>query len=203
MNKFYLILYTFIFVLLVSLYILYNNYQNIKNDYYISVNNEKALNEENCNLNNRILEYKFTVEHLNNSKDSLYIVLNNARKELKIKDTDIKRLEYLASTAKRTDTLYIKDTIFKDPTFSLDTIKKEQWYSLQLKLSYPNRIEVTPEFKSDKYIITHLKKETINPPKKCKLARWFQRKHKVVEVEIIENNPYIETSKSKFIEIIK
>lgn len=68
---------------------------------------------------------------------------------------------------------------------------------------YPNKIFVAPEFISDKSIITYLSKETIKPPKKCKFLRAFQRKHKVIVVEIKENNPYIKTKEQKHIEIIK
>jgi hypothetical protein len=60
-------------------------------------------------------------------------------------------------------------------------------------MSYPNNVIITPEFVSDKTIITYLKKETIKPPKKCKFARAFQRKHKIIVVNIKEHNPYIIT----------
>ena len=30
----------------------------------------------------------------------------------------------------------------------------------------------------------------------------FQKKHKIIEVEVIENNPYIDSNKQRFIEII-
>jgi hypothetical protein len=40
-------------------------------------------------------------------------------------------------------------------------------------MQYPNTIICTPEFVSDKTIITHLKKETVKPPKKCKFLRAF------------------------------
>ena len=47
------------------------------------------------------------------------------------------------------------------------------------------------------------KKETINPPKKFFLFRWFQRKHTILEVNMVEKNPYIENKNNRFIEIIK
>lgn len=202
MNKLHLILIVIISFLFISLHYLYVNYTELKDKYYISVNNIKAMDEENTLLQDRIIEYQLTTTQLVYSKDSITSILNKARNELRIKDENLKRLEYLHSTAKKTDTIIIRDTIFKDPEFFLDTSKKDQWYSLHLKLSYPNKIEVTPEFRSEKYIITHLKKETINPPKKCKIGRLFQRKHKVIEVEVIENNPYIKNNKQKFINIL-
>ena len=62
---------------------------------------------------------------------------------------------------------------------------------------------VSPSFVSEKYITVSSKKETVNPPKKFFLFRWFQRKHKVLIVNIHEENPYIETNNSKFVEILK
>ena len=52
-------------------------------------------------------------------------------------------------------------------------------------------------------VLVNYKKETIDPPKKCAIARWFQKKHKIVEVNIVEKSPYIENKQQKFIEIIK
>jgi len=72
-----------------------------------------------------------------------------------------------------------------------------------LGLQYPNLITTTPTFKSETYIVTSSKKETINPPKKCAIARWFQKKHRVVEVTVHEKNPYIENKESRFIEIVE
>lgn len=70
-------------------------------------------------------------------------------------------------------------------------------------MEFPNTIIVHPEFTSEKYIVTHSRKETINPPKKFFLFRWFQKKHRVVEVVVIENSPYVSDKQQKFIEIIK
>ena len=47
------------------------------------------------------------------------------------------------------------------------------------------------------------KKETINPPKKCWLLRLFQKKHTILEVNVIEKNPYSENKQQRFIEIIE
>ena len=52
-------------------------------------------------------------------------------------------------------------------------------------------------------MIVDYKKETINPPKKCAIGRWFQKKHKVVEVNVVEKNPYIENKQQRFTEFVK
>ena len=63
-------------------------------------------------------------------------------------------------------------------------------------------IAVKPEFKSEKHIIVSTKKETVNPPKKFFLLRWFQKKHLVVHVDVVEKNPYVGGETSKYIEIV-
>lgn len=190
-----------VLVLSSSLYILNYKYNKLENQYSESIINQKAFINENTILKNTNQQFKFTVEQLEYYNDSLLIEMNNIRKELGIKNEDIKNLQYLLSTAKKTDTIIFKDTIFVE-NIKLDTIIKDTWYQLQLGLEYPNIIQTTPQFKSEKYIVTSYKKETINPPKKCKFLRMFQKKHKIVEVEVIENNPYINNNKQRFIEII-
>lgn len=185
--------------------ILYIQNQRLKEELSYTTINMNAYDVENSHLKDKILLYQFTVDQLNYLKDSILVEMNNVRKELKIKDDNIRRLEYIASTASRTDTIYIRetDTIFREPDFHIDTLKEDEWYSLHLEMSYPNKVTVTPSFKSEKYIITHSRRETIKPPKKCAIGRWFQKKHNVLEVEIVEKNPYIINDKQKFVEIIK
>ena len=52
-------------------------------------------------------------------------------------------------------------------------------------------------------IYTFYKKETINKPKKTKIGRFFQKKKKVLEVEVVEHNPNITVKQSKFIKVLK
>ena len=63
-------------------------------------------------------------------------------------------------------------------------------------------IEVAKSLEIEHHIVDY-RKETIDPPKKCFIARWFQKKQEVIEVNVVEKNPYIENKKSKFIEVIK
>lgn len=70
-------------------------------------------------------------------------------------------------------------------------------------MSYPDTLIFSPNFKSSQYIIAHLKKETIDPPKKWWWQRLFQKKHKVLNVKVVERNPYIDVKTNKYVEIIK
>ena len=164
--------------------------------------NEKALLLKNDSNKNEIRSLQLTVAQLDYFNDSVLTKLNQAKKELKIKDKDLKELQYLKTLALKTDTIHVTDTIFVED-FCMDTTIQDRWHKTSLELCYPNKIIVTPEFTSEKTIVTHLKKETVNPPKKCWLARLFQKKHKVVVVDIKESNPYITTQEYQHVEIIK
>lgn len=193
--------------LLVSLaigsYVLYNKNRSLKEELSISISNEKAFIAENSSLKEENRVFKFTVEQLNYYNDSILQKMNDVRKELKIKDKDLKQMQYLLSEATKKDTIVFRDTLFREPTLDIDTLVGDKWYQMRLGLKYPSTITTDPKFVSEKYIMVDYKKETINPPKKCWLLRLFQKKHKVVEVNVVEKNPYIENKQQRFIEIVE
>ena len=190
-------------VLGVTTYIQHKKVKSLNIELSISKSNEKAFIEENNELKDRNLAFKFTIDQINYLNDSLITKMNEVRKELKIKDKDLKQMQYLLSTAQKTDTIVFRDTLFRDRNLQIDTLLGDSWYNIKLGLSYPNLITTTPTFKSEKYIVTSTRKETLKPPKKCAIARWFQKKHKVVEVIIHEKNPYITNKETRFIEIVE
>ena len=190
-------------LLAVSTYTLYNRNQDLKEEISVSMTNQKAFITENTSLKEENRAFKFTVEQLNYYNDSILQKMNDVRKELSIKDKDLKQMQYLLSVSTKKDTVLFTDTIFKDKGLALDTIIGDKWYNIRLGLKYPNLIYTKPTFTSEKYIIVNKKKETINPPKKFFLFRWFQRKHWVMEVHIKEKNPYIKEINNKFVEIIE
>lgn len=190
-------------LLAISTYTLYTNNQKLKEEISISMSNQKAFIAENSSLKEENRVFKFTIEQLNHYNDSILQKMNEVRKELKIKDKDLKQMQYLLSEAQKKDTVIFRDTLFREPTLKIDTLLGDRWYQMKLELRYPSTIITEPKFVSEKYVIVDYKKETINPPKKCAIARWFQKKHKVVEVEVVEKNPYIENKQQRFIEIVK
>lgn len=183
--------------------VLYNKNQNLKEELSISISNEKAFIAENSSLKNENRVFKFTIEQLNYYNDSILQKMNDVRKELKIKDDNLKQMQYLLSEATKKDTIVFRDTLFREPTLDIDTLVGDKWYQMKLGLKYPSTITTDPKFVSEKYIMMDYKKETINPPKKCWLLRLFQKKHKVVEVNVVEKNPYIENKQQRFIEIVE
>lgn len=164
--------------------------------------NQKALLKVNEDNMGEIRSLQLKVEQLDYFNDSILQKLNKAKNELKVKDADLKELQYLKTLATKSDTVFISDTIFVENT-NVDTVIQDEWHKTEISLCYPNEIIVTPEFISEKTIVTYIKKETVDPPKKCWLARLFQKKHKVLVVNIKENNPYITTQEYQHVEIIK
>ena len=190
-------------LLAIGTYTLYTNNQKLKEEISVSMSNQKAFIAENSSLKEENRVFKFTVEQLNYYNDSILQKMNDVRKELKIKDKNIKQLQYLLSVSTKKDTVLFTDTIFRDKSLALDTVIGDKWYNIRLGLKYPNLIYTEPTFTSEKYIIVNKKKETVNPPKKFFLFRWFQKKHWVMEVHIKEKNPYIKETNNKFVEIIE
>lgn len=182
---------------------LYRNNIKLNNEISISKSNERAFVIENSSLKEKNRVFKFTVEQLNYYNDSILQKMNGIRKELKIKDDDLNQMQYLLSEATKKDTIVFRDTLFREPTLNIDTLVGDKWYQMRLGLKYPSTITTDPKFVSEKYIMVDYKKETINPPKKCWLLKLFQKKHKVVEVNVVEKNPYIENKQQRFIEIVE
>lgn len=190
-------------LLAISTHTLYTNNQKLKEEISISMSNQKAFIAENSSLKEENRVFKFTIEQLNHYNDSILQKMNEVRKELKIKDRDLKQMQYLLSEAQKKDTIAFRDTLFREPTLKIDTLLGDRWYQMKLELRYPSTIITEPKFVSEKYVIMNYKRETIDPPRKCFIARWFQKKHKVVEVEVVEKNPYIENKQQRFIEIVE
>ena len=140
---------------------------------------------------------------LNDSNDSLIRELNKIRKDIKIKEKEIESLHKINLIGNKKDSLIVKDTIFRDKLVNIDTTIRDKWSTVNIKLEYPSTIKVDITMMSDLSIFTYNRKEPIKKPKKTKLGRFFQKKRKVLEVEVVENNPNIVIKQNKFIKIIK
>lgn len=178
-------------------------YKKLSEEYDIAVGNEKALLQDNTSLRKNIGVLQLSVDQLSYFNDSILTKLDNVRRELRIKDKDLRHLQYIQSTMTKKDSIIFKrDTIFVRD-LHIDTTMYSKWYNLHLKLDYPNSVVVNPHITSEQYVVIHAAKETIKPPKKCAIARWFQKKHTVIRVDIKEENPYIKLEKSKFVKILE
>lgn len=169
-----------------------------------AVENAKAYSELFSNSENKNRAFKLTIAQLKNSNDSIFKELNEARKELKVKDSKLKSLQYVSSSFSKVDTITLKgDTIFKDSHIDIDTLLSDEWYSVKVGLKYPSTVTVEPTFKSIKYIVVSAKKETVNPPKRFFLFRWFQKKQIRLNVDVVEKNPYVQNQDNRFVEIVR
>lgn len=167
--------------------------------------NLKAYDSQLSVEKEKNVAYQLSINQLEYFQDSVLKALDETRKELKIKDKNLKALQAVQSNFKKKDTIRITqvDTLFKEPDLSIDTLLGDKWYTLQLGLKYPSTIAVSPAFNSEKHIIVSTKKETVEPPKKFFLLRWFQKKHTILNVDVVEKNPYVEGESSKYVEILK
>lgn len=178
-----------------------NRIDKLNKDVAEATTNIKAYELENLALKDNTIEFQYTIEQLNHSKDSLNQKINKLRKDLKIKDKDIQKLQYLLSENQKKDSIIVHDTLFTEKV-KIDTTLSDDWSKLHLQLEFPNKVVTEYSFKNESLVTTYLKKETIKPPHKCIFVRWFQKKHKMIYVEVNEQNPYCEIKEQKFINII-
>ena len=200
MNK-YLIISIIILVGIIS-FLGYTN-KKLSNQYAIAYENIKAYDAELSGLRGDTKVYKLTIEQLNYFNDSIIKKMKVVQKELGIKDKRLQQLQYEASHAQRADTIILKDTLFRDPQLKLDTIVGDKWFRTNLHLEFPSTIALKPEIELERYTFINGKRETVNPPKKFFLFRWFQKKMTVITVTVKENNPYVKDKTQRFIQIIE
>lgn len=182
---------------------LYNNIKKLNNELEVATANEKAFSSQLDKAKGQNYVFQLKIEQLELFNDSIADKLKSVQKENNIKDSKIDQFQYMLAEYKKKDTVYLSDTIFKDIEFSFDTVIGDKWMNTALQLKYPNFISVEPSVTSEKEVIIYTNKETINPPKKFFLCRWFQKKHTVIKVIVNEENPYIQNEESIFIENIK
>lgn len=186
-------------------YLLIKN-KHLQFDYEIAMNNYKAYEQmataKYDSVNARNYELKLTKEMLEYSNDSIIRNLNELRKELKIKDKNIQRLEYILTQTTTHDSIYFTDTIFNYDV-NVDTTLADKWRVLNLKLKYPNTIDIKSTFNNELSVIVSGEKQTINPPSKIFFIRWFQKKQTVVKIDVVDTNPYSSVREQRFVEIVK
>lgn len=198
-------IYGFIFALIlgVSGYAYYQHEQAVKYQalYEVAFSNNKAYESDLAKNTEKVRVYQLTLQDLETSNDSLVQELIKVQKERKIKDSELQAMAYQLSKATRRDTITMKDTIFVE-NFKMDTTLVDKWYKLDMSMRYPSTISVAPTFNSERYIIVNTRKEIIGKPSKIFFIRWFQKKHRILEVNVEEKNPYIEVEQQKFIKVL-
>lgn len=186
---------------IMTIAIMHKQIQSLTDQLSISVSNEKAHAAENSDLNVKNRVFQFTIDQLQYSNDSLNRKIMSVVRENDIKDRDIRSLQYQLEHFSKTDTIVLRDTIFRDPTFRLDTCIMDEWNISCISLAYPGQIGISNSYVNEKYIIVNSKREPIRPHK-CGFVNFFRKKHTVLEIDVIDKNPYVETERQRFIEII-
>lgn len=186
---------------IMTIIIMHNQIQSLTDQLSVSVSNEKAYAAENSDLNEKNRVFQFTISQLQYSNDSLSVKMMDIVRENSIKERDIQSLQYQLEHFEKTDTIILRDTIFRDPTFRLDTCIMDEWNTSCISLAYPGQIGISNSYVNEKYIIVNSKREPIRPHK-CGFVNFFRKKHTVLEIEVIDKNPYVETERQRFIEII-
>ena len=130
--------------LVTTVAILGKKLSNLEKDYSYASANEKALLLKNDSNKNEIRSLQLTVEQLDYFNDSVLDKLKETQAKLKIKDKDLKELQYLKTITAKTDTVRLTDTIFVEGT-CIDTVIGDKWVKTSLELCYPNQIVLTPE----------------------------------------------------------
>lgn len=189
-------------VLLGIIGVLYNKINSLKSELDISITNNKAYQTELQGAKEESYMYKLSNEQLKYFNDSITQKLKEARENVKIKEKNVIQYQYINTVTTKIDTVEFTDTIFKN-NVSVDTVIGDEWYSVDLKLRFPDSLIMNPKFKNETIVLISSKKETIDPPKKWWWQRLFQKKHIVVKVNVVENNPYSEVKEQRFIETIK
>ncbi len=153
-----------------------------------------------------------TIAELTASKDSISTKVLKLTYDNNIKQKDLETYGFL-TTKLQLDTVFVPYTVTKyvNTDRSHDQLKlMDTTYDLSFR---PHIIE-TISFKHDSIsrhlevynmstFIGHMKKETIEPRKKFFLTRLFQKKQKVVYIDVINSNPFLKSTNQKFVVINK
>lgn len=176
--------------------------KQLNTELLVSTNNNKAYEAERDSLRNNAVQFQFTMDQLKHSKDSLINRINEIRKQVNAKDKQISELQYFASINNKRDSIIVRDTIFQKGVV-LDTLIGDDWSQLAIRAEYPNLLDVDYSFKNETLVVMHDSRVTVDPPKKCWLARLFQKKQTIVEIDVVQENPYCINKEQKFIKVVK
>lgn len=188
----------FIVLILFVISILIINNRSLRESNSIYDNNFKALNLERDSLSKAAIAYKFSVEQLEYINDSIIEDLNSTRKQLQIKDKEILQMQSIKTEISTKDSIFIKDTIFRDSFIKLDTILKDKWHTVAISLQ-PSKLIIDAKYRSELQVFAKSSKEIMGTPKKCFVGRLFQKKHKVIRVDVMDKNPNAIITEKKFI----
>ena len=189
-------------ILLGIILFLVSRLKSTQEEYEVSMANNKVYMDLFDDRDSQVGVLSLDNSTLAIMNDSISRQLKQVRDSLNIAEKKVKNYSYIKTVYEVHDTLRFKDTILVD-NVCLDTFIRTPFYELNLGLKYPNEISIEPRFTSEKFIITSVKRETIKPASKVFFIRWFQRKHNVLIVDVVDKNPYVVGSENRFIRVIE
>lgn len=163
--------------------------------------NVAAYAAESDSLMTQCKVFKMDIATMTNLNDSIMNKMYSQAQQLKIKDKQIQNLQYKLDHFEKRDTVFVRDTIFREPDFKLDTCITDKWFTMCLHLEYPNKVGMSASFDNESYVTVYWRKVPIKP-RKCKFAEWFTRKRKESVVEVYTDNPYVKTKVQRFVQVI-
>ena len=172
-------------------------------------NNWIALSNENNKNAKSSKAYELKISQMKYINDSLMNAMDSVRRSLNIKDKNTKGLGYVKSTILIHDTVLVNRIRDGDKTISIDTTINKKWYQIQLDYrgskcnECKDTLIVSPKVTSEKYVVISTQKEYVDTPKKFWIQRIFQKKDEVIDVKVVETNPYIYSNEDRFVKVIK
>lgn len=181
-----------------------NRRQVAESELVIEVNNRKAAErgveiwkDEAGRSHAQSLEYIYTLSQFKNSTDS---VNKRLLERLSSTDAKLRNVEKLLEVNNESKVSLGKDIFI--PTMPDTTIDlSDDWTRNIITLS-PTRVNSDIFSRDTLFGVFTSHKETVLPRKKFFLCRWFQKKHTIVEVELMNMNPNVEITNQKLISII-
>lgn len=145
-------------------------------------------------LHSQSIQYGNTIAALKASKDSIDKAFVKMVADYEIKIKDLSQAGQVTSTTSYTPTKIKYVASVRDTTYDLS---KRPFIIDEIHIKDDSLSQNLQIFNTQN-LLWHTKRETIDPPKKFFLFRWFQKKHDVTYVDIINDNPYIKTTGQNF-----
>lgn len=165
------------------------------------IRNENAYREDlrsyidaNGNLSYKVKLVEDSYSNLKRSSDSSYA---SYRKVIKDQGVKIKELKGIISVGTSVDTMF--KPIYIDRKILVDTCLAFGTDSLGVDVCIDsNRVTSRMKVINHQYFLKTETRETVNPPYKFFLWRWFQRKHNVVTLKIHNTNKGIKVNEAEY-----
>lgn len=185
-------------VLLIFLLIALKGNTRLRGKYETAMANQKALMEKNSSAEGTVRMLELTVDELKASNSGYAKQIAAYKKELSVKDKTLEQAQYMTSVSEKHDTIVFSDTIVMISD-DIDTTIDDGWVRHTVRLHYPSSLIMDCSVRSEKTVLVHTRRETVEPPKRFFLARWLQKRHRVTVVDVREANPHITSGESVFV----